>query len=220
MVISTCSRCKTILRHLRSSRETNIPVKFRQNINEHLNYIFSSQPHENYADLIDLYVQKKRSKTLPELNLDRKLLGLPIDVQPNRVVSTTLNDVPNVINDRFNGESSNQTPAAIPSLMDLKLNVSFPSSSNEGPERTNEELLPQKIDGSEIPSVETNQYAFWSEKAMAVIEKLKLVRSNSSMTQEEFSAYERQARNHELHFTEYSRLYKTLEMAINNIAKR
>lgn len=210
------------LRHLRLSRDTNIPVAFRQTINEHLNYIFSSQPHENYSDLIDLYVEKRRSKTLPELDLDRKLLGLPIDVQPNRNASTSTNDATYLGTERFNEVSEMQAPAHIPSLLDLKLNISpllLRSSPDNDGGRANMELLPQKIDGSDIPYVEANQYAFWSEKSLELIEKLRLMQSNTHLTAEKLSAYERQARNHELHYTEYSRLFKTLENAIENSSK-
>lgn len=203
------------LRQLRCRRDTNIPVHFRQTINEHLNYIFSAQPHENYADLIELYTVKKRLKALPELNLDRKLLGLPIDVQPNRNAATTSNDVSNSSLERIDEVPVRKDPADIPSLMDLQLNVSqmLPSPPHNG---SGTELLPQKIDGSDIPSVETNQYAFWSEKCLEIIEKLKIVQLYSKLKAEQLSAYERQARNHELHFTEYSRLFKYLQNAIEN----
>lgn len=207
-----------ILRQLKLSRDINIPVAFRQTINEHLDYIFSSHLHEDYADLINLYVEKKRSKTLPELNLDRKLLGLPIDVQPNRNALTSSNDAAYLGTERFNevSESDMRAPAAIPALLDIKLNISplQRSSPDNSGGRANEELLPQKIDGSEIPYVETNQYAFWSEKSLELIDKLKSIQSISNMSAEKLSAYERQARNHELHYAEYSRLFRTLENAI------
>lgn len=205
------------LRQLKNSRETNIAVKFRQMINENLNYIFSAQPHENYSDLIELYTQMKRSKTLPELNLDRKLLGLPIDVQPNRNTSTSSLDVSSFVMEPIDEVPSIQASTALPSLMDLKLNVSSLVVSPPGNcSEPDEEILPAKIDGSEIPSVEANQYAFWSEKCLELIERIKKIQSNSRMTPEKLSSYEKQARNHACHFNAYSRLFKTLENAIEN----
>lgn len=203
------------LRQLRCSRDVKIPVNFRQTINEHLNYIFSAQQHENYADLIELYTVKRRMKTLPELNLDRKLLGLPIDVQVNRNAPTTSTDVGNSTLDRIDEVPLDQAPSDIPSLMNLQLNVAhmLPSPPHNGSEL--DELLPRKIDGSDIPSVETNQYAFWSEKCLEIIDKLKLVQLYSRLKPEHLSSYERQARNHELHFTEYSRLFRYLQNAID-----
>lgn len=208
------------LRELRCSRDTNISVQFRQTINEHLNYIFSSHPHENYADLIDLYGQMKRSRTLPEPNLDRKLLGLSIDVQSNQKASTSTSDANNFTTERIDEMPSLETLSNIPALMDLQLNVSSsqPSSSTNGTEQSIDDLLPRKIDGSEIPSVEANQYAFWSTNALNVIEKLKTVPSH--MSSEKLLSYERQAKNHELHYTEYSRLFKTLQHAVETMKQR
>lgn len=210
------------LRELRCSRDINISVQFRQTINEHLNYIFSSHSHENYADLIDLYGQMKRSKTLPEMNLDRKLLGLPIDVlvQSNQKASISTSDANNFTTEKIDEIPSLEAPTNIPALMDLQLNVSSlqPSSSSNNTQQAIDDLLPRKIDGSEIPSVEANQYAFWSTNALNVIDKLKTIPSH--MSSEKLLSYERQAKNHELHFTEYSRLFKTLQHAVETMKQR
>lgn len=209
------------LRLLKSTQDTNVPVKFRQSINKHLNYIFTAHQHNNYDDLIEQYLQLRRSKTLPELNLDRKLLGLSIDVQTNRNASTLSSETSNyILNDseRVDDVPSDQTPA-IPSLMDIQLNVSSlvsPTPAADHIDTVNNILLPGKIDGSSIPSVETNQYAFWSEKTLELIEKLKILRAFSTISPITLSSLEKQARNHEAHYNAYCRLFKTLENAIAN----
>lgn len=55
---------------------------FRNEVFQHYKYIFSSFSHDNYADLVREYEKLRKNKQLPVLKLDRKLLGLKINVSP------------------------------------------------------------------------------------------------------------------------------------------
>lgn len=206
------------LRELKNSADTNTTMAYRQTVHEHLNYIFTAHKHDNYNDLIELYSLKKRAKDLPVLELDRKLLNLPMNVRsnrgfiPNDFVPQNLVEVPMI---------QSPTNNDVPTQMNIQLNVSMPSMVDDTPKANAngafDHLLPRKIDSSEIPSVESNQYEFWSEKSLELIEKLKSIATDCNITSGKLLEYERKARNREVHYTEYSRLYTTLQNGVQKL---
>lgn len=116
------------LRKLNRSTLTNISFEMRRNIVEHLSYIFSEAEHENYEDIIRNYHEKKRQNTLPSLNLDRKLLGLKINIYSgtslNVTMRNTLPEPPVTLTTNQQNKSN-----VIPSSIDIQINVSTPSSN-------------------------------------------------------------------------------------------
>lgn len=72
---------------------------FRNEVFQHYKYIFSSFSHDNYAELVNEYEKMRKSKQLPVLKLDRKLLGLKINVSVAVVPTPTTIEV--------NSEASN-----------------------------------------------------------------------------------------------------------------
>lgn len=71
------------LRYLMDSTREVVSPNFRNQVFQHCRYIFSSYDHKNYDDLVKEYIVLKQKKQLPAVNLDRKLLGLKINVHDN-----------------------------------------------------------------------------------------------------------------------------------------
>lgn len=71
---------QTNLRYLIESVRDIVSPNFRNQVFQHCRYIFSSYDHKEYDSLVKEYILLKTNKQLPTLNLDRKLLGLKIDV--------------------------------------------------------------------------------------------------------------------------------------------
>lgn len=68
---------------------------FRNEVFQHYKYIFSSFSHDNYPELIREYEQLRKNKQLPVLKLDRRLLGLKINVNEQiRPISDTVSTDP------------------------------------------------------------------------------------------------------------------------------
>lgn len=134
------------LRHIVNGSSLNVSMDIRQKIGEHMAYIFSGDDHKNYEDMIDHYNQMRRDRTLPPLDLDRKLIGLKINVyhndadrennaSKNRKNSLKIYDEAPPSNSRTNSTGRNTSVQnnqsnAIPSLFDIQINVSTPSTSN------------------------------------------------------------------------------------------
>lgn len=134
------------LRHIVSTSNSNVPMDIRQKIGEHMAYIFSGDDHKNYEDMIEHYNQMRKDRTLPPLDLDRKLIGLKINVyhndadrenntSKNRKNSLKIYDEAPPSNNRTtstgrNTSVQNNHSNAIPSLFDIQINVSTPSTSN------------------------------------------------------------------------------------------
>lgn len=68
------------LRYLMESTREIVSPNFRNQVFQHCRYIFSSYDHKDYEELVKEYVALKQKKQLPSVNLDRKLLGLKINV--------------------------------------------------------------------------------------------------------------------------------------------
>lgn len=131
------------LRRVLSVNTQNVSIEVRRKIGEHIAYIFSGNDHKNYEDMIEHYNQMKKDRTLPPLNLDRKLMGLKINVFPNNA-DNSFNNTPQRRNSfknstpQFSNRSSTITSAnnqnnrlnAPPSLLDIQINVSRPSTSS------------------------------------------------------------------------------------------
>lgn len=126
------------LRQIQRCTQINVPLKVRHEISEHLEYIFSGKDHKNYADMIEQYNQMKRNKCLPPLNLDRKLIGLKINVhqvdQNNHQDSNTSrrNNNPRCNSSTLSMDSNKQKNKfnTTPSSIDIQINVSTPSTSS------------------------------------------------------------------------------------------
>lgn len=128
------------LRTLIKGQTTMVDQGFRKKIAEHVDYIFSDMDHENYESVIERYQQLKREKSLPMLDLDRKLLGMKINVYSN---GQPYNGNEHNARGRncdfqsFSGNSNlnasmgqnNNRMNAMPSSADIQINVSAPSTS-------------------------------------------------------------------------------------------
>lgn len=131
------------LRRILNGTTQNVSVEVRHKIGEHIGYIFSGEDHKNYEDMVEQYNQMKKERSLPPLNLDRKLLGLKINVFPSNS-DNSFNNTPQRRNSfkntmpPFSNRSSTITSAnnynnklnAPPSLLDIQINVSTPSTSS------------------------------------------------------------------------------------------
>lgn len=136
------------LRYLTQSNEQNIPIPFRRELMEHLNYIFSSNEHDNYADLMQQYVDLKRMKSLPVLALDRKLLGLKINVKlDDSSVVSAANESITAGSDSSDEVKSSE--AKLPTLMDINVNISTESVTPDKSEEKSPEPQPNKDLGEE-----------------------------------------------------------------------
>lgn len=149
--------------HMRSivySNQPNVSMEMRKQMAEHIDYIFSSIDHENYESIIEHYIELRKEKCLPALNLDRKLMGLkinvfsdPTDNNSSENVSkknNSLNNPPSSFNRsatptnananaNANMQHNNSRTNAIPSLFDIQINVSKPSTSYQNQEPTTSE---------------------------------------------------------------------------------
>lgn len=76
------------LRDLKDATDDIVTPAFRREINEHFTYIFTPFDHGKYDDLIEQYKTLKRDNNLPILNLDRKLLGMKLNVRPDKEVAS------------------------------------------------------------------------------------------------------------------------------------
>lgn len=125
-----------LLRRVRDGNGQNVSVEVRQKIAEHFDYIFSSNDHKNYEDMIDQYQQMRRDRTLPPLMLDRKLMGLKINVYPNDGPDDSKRNVGSFRPPRGNSTIPNDNNMPDnrlnkpPSLLDIQINVSSPSTSS------------------------------------------------------------------------------------------
>lgn len=125
----------------------NVHQSLRKRIAENIDYIFSDIDHGNYEEIIKQYNNMRKNRSLPPLNLDRKLLGLKMNVidygdnnatsprernhQRNMHNSENSFDYGNV---NINGNSINNRMNALPSSNDIQLiNVSQPSTSQYNP---------------------------------------------------------------------------------------
>lgn len=125
---------------MRMQTTVNIPQNLRKRLVEHIDYIFSDIDHGNYENTITRYNNMKRSRCLPAINLDRRLLGLKINVtnhgnehSPAKgrhgqdAFMTYCNQQAHANSTANN--NSNRINAPPPSSNDIQLNVSQPSTS-------------------------------------------------------------------------------------------
>lgn len=127
------------LRSLIRGQTTQVNQVFRKKIAEHIDFIFSDIDHENYDSIIARYHQLKREKSLPMLNLDRKLLGMNINIYSNGQPYDSNEHNTNGTNYEHHSFSEdidfnssfgpNNHMNAMPSSADIQLNVSAPSTS-------------------------------------------------------------------------------------------
>lgn len=141
---------QTYLRKLIENTSLNVPFGVRQKILEHLDYIFSSDDRENYRDLIDQYKDLKKSNNLPTLELDRKLLGLKINVFSGTSVNVTMKNTlsESSASSPSNMQQNNNRLNVMPSSIDIQINVSTPSSDSHITKSSNSEIISQKSDNS------------------------------------------------------------------------
>ncbi|XP_055321315.1 uncharacterized protein LOC129577772 [Sitodiplosis mosellana] len=136
------------LRGVISGSSQNVPVDVRQKMGEHMAYVFSGDDHKNYENIIEHYNQMRKDRTLPPLILDRKLFGLKINVYPSDADTDNntskrkkplnyvkYNDLPTPSNSRLtstmrSAKVQNSQLNTPPSLLDIQINVSTPSTSN------------------------------------------------------------------------------------------
>lgn len=134
-----------ILRKIRIQNHPNVSIEIRDDLSKHMDYIFTGQDNKFYGKIIEEYNEMKRNKCLPPLNLDRKLIGLKINVHP--VTQDNRDKTPNRNNSFENSSYSNYntnfnrnaTPMnsnnqnnkynTTPSSIDIQINVSTPSAS-------------------------------------------------------------------------------------------
>lgn len=74
------TRLQNLLGHLKVLIKDYETVEFvgsklRSDIYENWKYVFSSEPHENYRDLLEKYNEKKRNNELKSIHLDPYLIG-------------------------------------------------------------------------------------------------------------------------------------------------
>lgn len=118
-----------MLRSLAQSNDQIIPIPFRRELVEHLNYIFSSNEHENYEDLVQQYIDLKRMRSLPILSLDRSLLGLKINVKLDNSSSQLAPEEDAVATPNNSVAGMESSVTKLPALMDIKINI-FPENSS------------------------------------------------------------------------------------------
>lgn len=133
------------LRRLINYNQINVPMEMRVEIAEHIDYIFSGNDHKNYENVIEHYLQLKHDNCLPPLNVDRKLLGLKINVLPQNDNSDSMqrrkspfknsylpsfsrSPMPLNANDSQTNQYTDRMNTA-PSSNDIQINVSTPSTS-------------------------------------------------------------------------------------------
>lgn len=130
------------LRTVIACQAPNVSQQIRKKIGEHLDYIFSDMDHGNYEGVIERYNQLKNDKSLPPLSLDRKLLGLKINVYPNEQPYDSSENTPrgrnfsrnsqgpsfgrNATSTNANGQNNRMN--TLPSSVDIQINVSKPNS--------------------------------------------------------------------------------------------
>lgn len=138
------------MRRFVNSNQTNIALECRKQMAAHIDYIFSGIDHENYESMIEHYIQLRKDKCLPTLNLDRKLMGLKINVfsdptdessenstksnNSSRNISTSFNKSSTPTLTSNNDMQNNGRTNSIPSLLDIQINVSKPSTSYQNHE--------------------------------------------------------------------------------------
>lgn len=126
------------LRRVVNTQNQIVPLECRKKLSEHFDYIFSGTDHKNYADIIAQYNQMKRDRALPPLILDQKLMGLKINVYPNVNNTDTIpkpdisfkNALQSLPNRSSTITSANNQQNKPPSLLDIQINVSTPSTSS------------------------------------------------------------------------------------------
>lgn len=141
------------MRRVLDSNQLNISIDMRKKMAEHIDYIFSGIDHQNYESIIEHYMRLKKENSLPALVLDRKLMGLKINVfnsnptDNNQDSSPKRNDSFRNPQNNFNKSSTSTSTNtqgrnnSIPSLLDIQINVSSPQSSYENNEsNTNEPM--------------------------------------------------------------------------------
>lgn len=136
---------QTYLRKLIENTASNVPFGLRQKILEHLDYIFSSDDRENYRDLIDQYKDLKKQNNLPPLELDRKLLGLKINVFSGTSVNVTMKNTvsESSVSSPSKIQQSNNRLNVMPSSIDIQINVSTPSSDSHMSKSSTDEIISQ-----------------------------------------------------------------------------
>ncbi|XP_055629463.1 uncharacterized protein LOC129770567 [Toxorhynchites rutilus septentrionalis] len=78
-------RLQDNLRALRNNQNVNVSLADRDEINEHIRYIFTSYDHANYTDIINEYAELRKSKKL--IKIDPENLELPPD-SPSKNIET------------------------------------------------------------------------------------------------------------------------------------
>lgn len=74
---------QTNLRYLMESVRDIVSPNFRNQVFQHCRYLFSSYDHKEYDIMVKEYTTMKTNNQLPTINLDRKLLGLKINIKTN-----------------------------------------------------------------------------------------------------------------------------------------
>lgn len=129
------------LRNVIQSQSEDVSMQLRRRMGENMDYIFSDIDHQNYEIMIERYNQMLKDKCLPPLNLDRKLMGLKINVMPNALKnmdnfreyayasrhlgSSSRNSMPNENTNEYANKMK-----AIPSSSDIQINVSASHYNN------------------------------------------------------------------------------------------
>lgn len=137
---------ETYLRKLIENTTLIVPFGVRQKILEHLDYIFSADDRENYRDLIDQYKDLKKQNNLPPLELDRKLLGLKINVFSGTSVNVTMKNTlsESSVSSPSKMQQNNNRLNVMPSSIDIQINVSTPSSDSHLSKSSTDEIISQK----------------------------------------------------------------------------
>lgn len=219
------------LRELTESSEQNVSISFRKDLVEHLNYIFSSVEHDNYADLMQQYIDLKRMKSLPTLNLDRRLLGLKINVKlddshasvtENIKSQTEVNNTSQIENNTGKTVQTieNVETAADSSLLDIQINVTskdFEWLNEQKKQLPATKRLPKQKTlvlcegltgtGSEDPNTPSKH---WSQRCLEFLKPLLDCPHTSSIAYIKINRYIRQAENNQLtagHYTALSKIF-------------
>ncbi|XP_065075597.1 uncharacterized protein Zcchc7 [Ochlerotatus camptorhynchus] len=82
------TKLQSNLRNLQSTQDVNVSVDFRDEINQHIRYIFTSFDHSNYEDILNEYEQLRKTKKLHKIK--PKDLNLP-PLSPIKGSDTTEN---------------------------------------------------------------------------------------------------------------------------------
>lgn len=137
---------QSYLRKLIENSTSNVPFGVRQKISEHFDYIFSSDDRENYRDLIDQYKDLKKQNNLPPLGLDRKLLGLKINVFSGTSVNVTMKNTvsESSVSSPSKMQQNNNRLNVMPSSIDIQINVSTPSSDSHLSKSSTDDNISQK----------------------------------------------------------------------------